>query len=414
MSIWNKYKKIQLIYSGKYSLIYKVKNTNIGDYLIIKEINKLKFQAFTNTIFDEKKISEKLNIENNIKIIETINLKNTFYIIMELCMINLVEYIKIRKTPFSIYEIKEILQQLNNYFQKIKNKKLLSLEPSHILFSFDKIDKISIKLTNSIMNNNIFTKAPEILKNEEINEKSNIWSLGTIIYYMLFKEYPYIKKEENKYFFDVIQLENKIKSIKDKQLNDLLSSMLQIDINKRISWENYFKHFFFKQISIMPEFNFSCTIHSKQIEYYCINCRLNFCDLCKNKHNLHKIIPFSEIGLNEKEKNDFEYLLIEIQNNLKKIHQIKNDLGKFFKDILSIKGNLSIYDDDEKNNYKKYYIDYLNILNLKSKIEENLQIIDLKNYILCYYNIKKENLNQPIQILNFIDEKKKKRLLKNQ
>ena len=103
MSIWNKYKKIQLIYSGKYSLIYKVKNTNIGDYLIIKEINKLKFQAFTNTIFDEKKISEKLNIENNIKIIETINLKNTFYIIMELCMINLVEYIKIRKTPFSIY-----------------------------------------------------------------------------------------------------------------------------------------------------------------------------------------------------------------------------------------------------------------------------------------------------------------------
>ena len=408
MSIWNKYKKEQLIYSGNYTFIYKVKNINTGDYFIIKEINKVKYKEFTKKNFEEKEINKKLNILSNNEQIETINLKNNFYIIMEYCMINLVEYLKIRKIPFSIYEIKEILIQLNNYFQKIENKKLLFLEPSHILLSFDNIDKVTIKLTKSIMNYNIFTIAPEIFNGEEINEKSNIWNLGIIIYYMLFKKYPYKVKNKNKIILDEIELKNNLKSMKNKELNDLLSSMLQVNINKRISWENYFKHFFFNQTSMMPIFNFTCTIHSEQIEYYCTKCNLNICNLCKNEHNSHKIISFSEIGLNDKEKNDFDYLLVEIEKNINQLNQIKNDLGKFYKDIISIKSNSSIYDNDKKNNYKKYYIDYLNILNLKCKIEDNLKIIDLKNYILCYYDIKKQNLNQPIQILNFIDENKKK------
>ena len=40
--------------------------------------------------------------------------------------------------------------------------------------------------------------APEILKGENdlISYKSNIWSLGIIICYMLFKEYPYNGKME--------------------------------------------------------------------------------------------------------------------------------------------------------------------------------------------------------------------------
>ncbi len=33
--------------------------------------------------------------------------------------------------------------------------------------------------------------APEIIKGESYSEISDIWSLGIIIYYMLFKEFPY-------------------------------------------------------------------------------------------------------------------------------------------------------------------------------------------------------------------------------
>ena len=54
--------------------------------------------------------------------------------------------------------------------------------------------------------------APEVLKGENdlIGYKSDIWSLGIIIYYMLFKEYPYNGKME----IQIIQEINKKNKLK--------------------------------------------------------------------------------------------------------------------------------------------------------------------------------------------------------
>ena len=49
------------------------------------------------------------------------------------------------------------------------------------------------------INGTPITMAPEILhgQNDLICDKSDIWSLGIIIYYMLFKEYPYKGQNEH-------------------------------------------------------------------------------------------------------------------------------------------------------------------------------------------------------------------------
>ena len=39
-NIWNKFKKINILSSNKYSSYYKVKNINTGNYFGVKEINK--------------------------------------------------------------------------------------------------------------------------------------------------------------------------------------------------------------------------------------------------------------------------------------------------------------------------------------------------------------------------------------
>ena len=93
------------------------------------------------------------------------------------------------------------------------------------------------------------TTAPEILKGESISKQSDLWSLGIIIYYMLFKEYPYNGKTE----YQIIQEINsnkRLKNIGDRELNDLINRMLKINENERISWNNYFNHNFFKKDSI--------------------------------------------------------------------------------------------------------------------------------------------------------------------
>ena len=46
-----------------------------------------------------------------------------------------------------------------------------------------------------------------------------------------------------------------------------------------------------------------------------------------------------------------------------------NQIKKFINNIKSIKDNSSIYNNDDKNNYKKYSIQCLNIIREKMKIQ---------------------------------------------
>ena len=366
---------------------------------------------------------QKINLDNIVTIKEIIELKNILYIIMDLCSFDLKNYLLIRDKPLSINEVKEILLQLNNILKKLNeiNKININIKISNIFIDLNEINKVSIKL--SYLNINKFideseislnfekqislTTPPEILNGELYNNKNDIWSLGIIIYYMLNKKYPYEGNSEHNLYQNIISNQN-IELNEDEELNNLLKRMLKVNINERISWEDYFNHSFFKQ-QLFPKFNFICKTHLQQLNYYCINCKINICDSCLNKHILHQIIPFSQIGFNNFELNQIQNLLNNIENNINELIKIKENIKSFINKIKLCKTNCDIYQKDLKNNFKEYYINCLNIINEKSKIEENINMINLKeNYIICEYDIKKEELNKPIQILNCLDEDFKK------
>ena len=363
----------------------------------------------------------KIKCENTISIKDQIETKDYFYIIMDLCNYNLKEYIKMREKPISVEEIKYVLLQLNNAFKIMNNKKInhTDIKLNNILISQERLDKNIIKLSSfcsskGISNSMSFidislTSAPEILLDEEDLSKSDLWSIGIIIYYMYFKEYPYKGKNEHILLND-IKSGKKLKSIDDKELDDLMNKLLKININERLSWEEYFNHNFFKQNNLdMPIFNFKCEEHFKDIKFYCQNCKLNICIYCLEKHNNHKIVSFYNIGLNDDERNKFETLFKYIENNINTLNQIKNNYQSFYNKIGTIKENVLIYKNDTKNNYKNYYIEALEKINEQLKYKFNINFINLEdNYIICEYDIKKDELNKPIQILNSYEESKKK------
>ena len=207
--IWDEYYRIELIGSGAFSKVYRAKSKLNNEYVAIKEIHKTRVSK--NTILNEIKIIKELKSQNSVSLIDSIETNDSYYLVLELCLISLDEYIKKRGSPLSIEEIKEILINLNESFKEMKNKNIIhrDLKPSNILLSISKskIDKICFKISDfglsklfeenemSLISSTgtSLTMAPEVLKGENdlIGSKSDIWSLGIIIYYMLFKEYPY-------------------------------------------------------------------------------------------------------------------------------------------------------------------------------------------------------------------------------
>ncbi len=388
--IWDEYSKIELIDSGAFADVFRAKSKLNNEYVAIKEIKKTKTSE--KTILNEIKIMKELKSENSILLIDSIETNDSYYLVLELCLISLEQYIKKRGNPLSIEEIKEILINLNESFKEMKNKNIIhrDLKPSNILLSISKskIDKICFKISDfglsklfegSKMNSmsskgTSLTMAPEVLKGEyNIGYKSDIWSLGIIIYYMLFKEYPYNGKNEYQ-IIQEINKKKKLKSSNNKELDDLINKMLIINVNERISWENYFKHPFFnsnedKIIQInqsnLPLFNLRCKEHSQELIGCCPVCKCNLCLICYNQHfsEYHHAIFFAQIGFSEEEIKEINDVNKVIENKITKLTKMKEDIFNFINAIKLIKENSSIYKNDNENNYKYYPIESLKKIN---------------------------------------------------
>ena len=138
----------------------------------------------------QTEVKKKMECENSVKLIESIETEESFYIVSELCYLNLGEFLNIRKKGLSIEEIKELLIDLNKGLKEIMYEKKIihgNIKPSNILLSFNKnnVNKICFKISDfglsELYEENILSrssirgksqfKSPEYLKGENINEK---------------------------------------------------------------------------------------------------------------------------------------------------------------------------------------------------------------------------------------------------
>jgi len=91
--------------------------------------------------------------------------------------------------------------------------------------------------------------APEILNDDDYTNKCDLWSIGVIIFQLKTKSFPYKGNVERAILKEIKNKGLSILNIIDdneKDLKDLLSRLLVSDPNKRISWDDYFNHQFFK------------------------------------------------------------------------------------------------------------------------------------------------------------------------
>ena len=185
---------------------------------------------------------------------------------MELCDDNLINLLNTKNTGFNKDEIYDILNQLNNTFKIMWKNNIIhrDLKLENILIKYENKEKskfivklsdygVSRKMLSLSKKCNTFagtvlTMSPEIMAGEEYDNECDLWSLGVIIYQLFFKKYPYNGMTDIAIYNQINKLGQKcLLKTGDEKLDDLIRNLLVKDPKKRITWEGYFNHPFFKK-----------------------------------------------------------------------------------------------------------------------------------------------------------------------
>jgi serine/threonine protein kinase len=258
--IGNYFFYLQPIGNGSFSTIYKGYRVSDNTPVAIKKITK---------IIDKKYINSEINVMKNLnspyilKLYEVIHQKNYLYLILEYCNEgDLSKYIKTKNKKYNLLYIYQIIKGLQYlYKSKIIHR---DIKPHNILITNNTIKISDFGFAKTFNENDLISTfcgsplymAPEILKLKEYTNKSDIWSLGVIIYEILFKIHPYPSKNKSEL---IKHLKNKkqifIPNI-DHDLKDLLKKILEKNEYKRISWEEIFDHKWYKDFPKYEKTNY--------------------------------------------------------------------------------------------------------------------------------------------------------------
>ena len=85
--------------------------------------------------------------------------------------------------------------------------------------------------------------APEILNEDNLDVKSDLWSLGVLIYRLFFREFPY-EGSTNSELLNAINSkgQTELKSSDNPEFDHLIRTLLTVDTKERLSWDQYFMH----------------------------------------------------------------------------------------------------------------------------------------------------------------------------
>ena len=242
-TIGDYYYSTEPIGSGSFSVIYKgwriIDKYPVAVKYITRNIN-IKY------LYSEINVMKSINHINIVKLYDVIKDKTKTYLILEYCNNgNLSKYIKSNNhlhTKEYIYQIISGLEYL--YKSNILHR---DIKPQNILINNNIIKICDFGFAKNIENNELINTicgsplymAPEILKNGHYSPKSDIWSLGVIIYELLFKKHPYPSNSNTELIYNLKNNENIYIDDID-ELSNLLIKMLKKDVYLRITWKNLF------------------------------------------------------------------------------------------------------------------------------------------------------------------------------
>ena len=373
---------------GKVRLaIHKLTNQRVAIKIIDK--NHIKLKEHRQRVDSEISILKQVNHHNISKLFSCIENEERIYLVQEYINGNDLNILLKNKDKPKIKE-----QKILSYFRQIISAieymhKLgiahRDLKPENILIN----NKNNIKLIDFGLSK-IFSKgellktqcgspfyaSPEMINGNKYNgAKSDIWSLGVILYLMLFEELPFMDADVKRLYKKILTgkyeiPEDKINDV-SKDAIDLVTKILEVNPKKRIKISEIKSHPWFNQVS--------------DVLYEGINAK-------------ETILPIDEEIVEEINKN-YGFDKMRIRNSI--IRNLYNYIRSLYFILLEKKireGNESVSDL-----FSKLYLDYVN--------DEKNKLVNYENNI---ENALKERMNSKEKLDTIPDYEENKELLNNQ
>ena len=250
--------------SGSFGRVFLVAHNETKELFALKTIEKRKIMTTygrLDIIHEEINIHSKLSHQNIIKLYNIYEDEETINIIMEYAPKgNLYHLIKQEKNGFSEHKAFEYFIQILNAVYYLHSNNIIhrDIKPENILISADNKLKLcdfgwakELTLENrSTFCGTMEYMAPEIVGSENYDYSVDIWSLGILLYELLFGHSPFKANTTN----------NIIQNIKSHELNydnknlsnsckDLIQKLLEMNPQKRLKLKDILEHSFIKKHS---------------------------------------------------------------------------------------------------------------------------------------------------------------------
>jgi serine/threonine-protein kinase ULK/ATG1 len=246
---------------GQFGVVYLAKKTGTEDLYAVKQMNRHKIEnneILAGLLKTEVSVMHNINHPNILHLYEFMESSNSYYLVINYCdKGDLEEHMKKTskdgfKEELTVYYLKQIM----NGFQELRKNKIMhrDFKLANIFLKSDGtvvigdfgFAKSGVEMTSTKLGTPL-TMAPELIAssgNVSYTSKADLWSIGVVFYHMLQGKYPFFGMSNPELMKDI---ERKTANMPFKKpvsakAKDLLSKLLVIDPDKRITWKGFFNH----------------------------------------------------------------------------------------------------------------------------------------------------------------------------
>jgi calcium-dependent protein kinase len=276
----DKYTITSTLHQSNTSTIYVLKHKQTNETRAMKTIIKQnKTFPIDKPMLHELDILTQIDHPNITKLYEVYDLDDKICFITDLYEATPLTSYKGSPEMSSELEIAIIMYQLLNAVNYCHNKTLMhrDITPENILVGNKHykghyhIKLINFYITKLYIHSNISTsvlcKAPEVIGGN-YKYKSDLWSCGVVLYYLLTTKFPFYANETNDICHKIThciydKLENKQYNKISTEAKDLVYKLININYNERYSALNALEHVWFHKLKIKDKL-YNLTLHQMQ------------------------------------------------------------------------------------------------------------------------------------------------------